>query len=167
MCYLSAFPLSRPGLTNLLSCFSSLVPVEDREREQAEMNETNNPTVRRKSSGEGHDGVNTRVKACRSTVLFLRRHSVEQEGEEKTGCEVARKWEFCIIHGPSGGGWTVAATCFSASTWMFVLNMKYIILPLRYRNFTKEKSNILHLKYLLIMFKSSKGISQVYYFLNR
>lgn len=38
------------------------------------MNESNNPTVERESSGEGHDGVNTRAKACRSVVLFLLRH---------------------------------------------------------------------------------------------
>lgn len=107
---------SQPGPTNL-SCFCSLVPVEDSAGEQAEMNETNNPTVRRKSGGEGHDGVNTRVKACRSTVLFLRQHRGVQEGEEKTGCEVAWKWEFCIIHGPSGGGWTVAGTCLPPHAW--------------------------------------------------
>lgn len=47
------------------------------------MNETNNPTVRRKSSGEGHDGVNTRVKACRSTVLFLRQHRSRRRRRRK------------------------------------------------------------------------------------
>lgn len=48
-----------------------------------EMNETNNPTVRRKSGEEGHDGVNTRVKACRSALLFLRQHRGRWRGRRK------------------------------------------------------------------------------------
>lgn len=49
------------------------------------MNERNNPTVRRESSGEGHDGVNTRAKACRSAVLFLLWHNGEEGGWGEVG----------------------------------------------------------------------------------
>lgn len=54
-------------------------------REQAEMNESNNPTVRRESesSGEGHDGVNTRAKACRFMDLFLLWHRGRGGGEKR------------------------------------------------------------------------------------
>lgn len=37
----------------------------------------------RESRGVGHDGVNTRAKACRSAVLFLRLQRGRKEGEEK------------------------------------------------------------------------------------
>ena len=37
----------------------------------------------RASSGEGHDGVNTGAKACRSALLFLLQHSGGEEGRRK------------------------------------------------------------------------------------
>lgn len=46
----------------------------------------------RESSGVGHDGVNTRAKACRSAVLFLLRHSGRKRGR-RNGMEGGkRKW---------------------------------------------------------------------------
>lgn len=45
----------------------------------------------RESSGEGHDGVNTGAKACRSVFLFLLQHSGAAEGGRENGMEGGKR----------------------------------------------------------------------------